>query len=176
MLVLEKLQRNMTRFHQDARWENGINSVVLLIAVAVLSYVFYRDASLATRIACGIMLVVAIVGIYDTFKHGEPKEAPFGLAVSEAVAFLRSELARRRTLLRRAFWWGWSAVLLGSVTALWLANRFRESSANGETATSFIVTCVVALGIAAAWSWSYCLWRARRLQKQIDALPRIEEG
>ena len=174
MLELEKLRRNMTRFHQAARWDNGINYISLLAGIAMLGYVFYRDDNLPTRVVCGVMLMIALIGIYDIFKHGDPREAPFGLTVSEAVTFLRSELARRRDLLRRAFWWGWGATLLGPAMALWLANRFAESKARGEPTTNFVVTCVIVILIVAGWMWWCCLRRANRLQKQIDALPRTE--
>jgi hypothetical protein len=162
MFAARIVQAGVRDFTREFQWVNWLNYAGVLMALAGCGFA----ESLLALVGFALIFVSCVVATCDLYMRGKPKPMPSGIALADTVAFLKSELERRRDLYRKQ-WWYVAPVVAGLVLVIaGLAINPLAKAAQSILAAAFALFCY--------WL-TIEVFFARRVQKKIDALPRIEE-
>jgi hypothetical protein len=167
MFAMRYVQTGMKDFYRSAQWGNWTNYIAAIVGIGPICFLTYVSESTLVLIGLVILLATGTVAAFDIYRHGRPKPVPTGIALADAVNFLKSELGRRRAMLRRQ-WWYVPPVI--PVILLFLASR---GEPHGLAFWIYTTVGITAGTIGVFWIGLEL--RVRQLQRQIDALPRADE-
>jgi hypothetical protein len=127
----------------------------------------YSSKPLA-QIGLGCFVLFALYGIYRQHRYAAAELSPLDAGVLETLRYQRRQFERQRDWARGAWRWWLPAVSPG--IAFTMASMYlEEDPVPWRAMGSLVLVMGVGMGVAAWWSEL----RARRLQREIDALDSL---
>ena len=175
---LEDVRRRARKLETKVFWRNAREYVACALVVAAFGYYASVFDSTVIRAGCGLVIAGALFTVFRLHQAGAARTVPAELAFRTCVAFRRHELERQRDLLLGVWRWYLLPFVPGLVVfRLGLfAFTMRQPHASEHTGTIVTVFALTVVGCAAVFAGVAKLnhWAARKLQREIDALERLE--
>lgn len=177
-ISLEDVRRRAQRLERKVSWRNAREYVACVLVVGVFGYYASVFPDALIRAGCGLVIAGALFTAFRLHKMGAARKIPAELAFRACIGFQREELKRQRDLLLGV--WQWYLLPFVPGMMVFLAGLFefamRQPHASGHARTVAGVLALAAAGCAVVFVGVAKLndWAARKLQREIDALDRLE--
>jgi hypothetical protein len=178
-ISLVEIRRKAQKLEKRILWRNLREYAASVLVIAAFGYYISVFHSALIRTGCGLVIAGTLFVVFALHKKGAARTIPAELALRTCVDFHRRELERQRDLLRTVWSWyllpfvpGMIVFQIGLLERA-LAQPNASAHAGAIVASSAIPVvggAVVFVGIAKLNHWA-----AGKLQREIDALDRVEK-
>jgi len=178
-ISLEDMRRKALKLETKVFWRNAREYVACALVVAAFGYYASVFPSTMIRAGCGLVIGGALFAVFRLHRTGAARAVPAELALRTCVGFQRRELERQRDLLLGVWRWYLLPFVPGLIILLLGLFEFtmRQPRASEHAKTIAVVFALTAAGCAVVFVGVGTLnrWAARKLQREIDALDRLEQ-
>jgi hypothetical protein len=178
-ISLDDVRRRARKLESRVFWRNGREYAACLLVVAAFGYYATEFEAMLIRAGCGLVIAGALFTVFRLHKMGAAREVPAELAFRTCTAFRRQELERQRDLLLGV--WRWYLLPFVPGLAVFLVGLFaftmQQPHASAHRWGIAAVFGLTAAGCALVFAGVAKLnhWAARKLQREIEALDRLEQ-
>lgn len=177
-ISLDDMRRQTLKLESRISWRNAREYVAAGLVIAVFGYYASMFHAALVRAGCGLVIAGALFAAFRLHKMGAAGTIPAELAFRTCLEFRRQELERQRDLLLGV--WRWYLLPFVPGMAVFLVGLFaftmQQPHAPEHVREIVAVLGLTAVGCALVFVGVAKLnhWAARKLQREIDALDRME--
>lgn len=178
-ISLDELQKKAKKLEKRIRWRNLVEYAASALVIVCFGIYLWKFPYPIARLGCVLVIAGTLFVVYTLHKKGSAQTVPAEMAFRTCLDFHRTELERQRDLLRGVWTWyllpfvpGLIVFLLGIF--LW---AMKQPHAPAHAHVIIVTFCLTAVGCTLVFIAIGILnqWAARKLQREIDALDKLEK-
>ena len=168
-MTLQEIRAWAERTGAANREERRTGALIATFFVVISGLTWWRSGSTNERIAYAVAAIWLIAGQYHTFFAQRPRKLPSDAGLSTTLAFLRSELLRRRDQIRLVWLRGLGPIFL--VIGAFLVPRLAPALQN----PAYLKNAAPFLILLAVWAVAFKVKQAGRTRKLRAELAELKE-
>jgi len=166
-MPVNEIRERAAKFEKAIKRRDLNEYLAAAFVVAAFSLCIAIIPNTIVKIGCGLIIAGHLYVSWHMHHRGSARALPFDAAFGSCLSFHRSELVRRRDLLRGVLFWYIGPLIPGYAVFIWgmadmLAGRVQAVI---QAAILMVVVALAVLGL----NW----WGGRKLQRQIDELDDL---
>lgn len=178
-ISLAELHHKAQRLEQRVRWRNLGEYAASALVIACFGFYIWKFPVPIVRLGCALVIAGVLFVVYQLHKKGAAQTMPAEMAFRTCLDFHRQQLERQRDLLRGV--WTWYLLPFVPGLAVFLLGLFRWAMklphAPAHARVIIVTFALTAAGCAIVFFAIAKLnqWAAQKLQREIDALNKLEK-
>lgn len=164
---LQQLQYDAAKFRRKTVLNNIFGCIGAMIVIVIFALFAWKSAGLF-RIASVLLILGTFVMLHQLYRRAWVRELPPESLALPYVIYFRDELMRQRDALRITWAWGICPAIPGMCVLLWAMAEPNPSDFPWWIAAVFVVPLLATFVMSR--------FEARKLQREIDCLSRINAG
>ena len=168
-ISLDQVCVKASRFQGKIWWRNLREYVAAVLVVTVFAFYIWAYQTPLLRIGSALCIIGCLYAMIQLHKRGSARTLARDLGATKGLQFHRGELEKQRNALQGI--WSWYLLPLVPGLVVFSLGRGVELGVPWTRLGLYIAICGVLFWVFAEVN----RWAARKLQKQIDALPVLEQ-